>query len=73
MAYNVAPPNNKIYEKLLDIYKWRFNTMKCCYQTRLVSIAKVLKDRGFKFTLKNKIYEFEYNQELGKILEDLRK
>lgn len=46
--------------------------MKPIYQTRLQSIANILIDRGFKYTLKNKIYEFEYNIELGKILADLR-
>lgn len=46
--------------------------MAAYYQTRLESIAKILKGRGFKYTLKNKIYEFEYDLELGKVLAELR-
>ena len=43
------------------------------YQTRLESIARILIDKGFKHTKKNKIWEFIYTIELGKVLEELRK
>jgi len=42
------------------------------YQTRLPKLAKTLRGLGFKYTLKNKIYEFVYSKELGAVLEELR-
>lgn len=47
--------------------------MRAVYQTRLKSIAGILKGRGLKYTVKNSIYEFTYSEKLGRILEDLRK
>ena len=46
--------------------------MGCVYQTRLNKIARVLMDRGFKYTKKNKIWEFNYDIKLGRILAELR-
>lgn len=45
--------------------------MTTYYQTRLESIAKILK-RDFKGTKKNEIWEFEYTVGLGRRLSELR-
>ena len=41
--------------------------MKCTYQTRSSKLAKDLKLEGFDYTLKNKIYEFVYTKDFGKM------
>jgi len=41
------------------------------YQTRLPKLARALKEQGFDYTLKNKIYQFEYTIEFGKIKDEL--
>jgi len=45
--------------------------MNCVYQTKSVKLAHDLKKCGFDFTLKNRIYEFIYTQEFGKIKDEI--
>ncbi len=43
------------------------------YQTHKPEEAKLLRSLGFIYKKENKIYEFEYNVELGLALTDLRR